>query len=58
MKSYEIVQPDACAIGFTSAYRVAQLYHRAGLPCRVCGTNIVLEQLGGRTLYWCPRDQA
>lgn len=34
------------------------VYHRAGLPCRVCGTNIVLEQLGGRTLYWCPRDQA
>jgi L-alanine-DL-glutamate epimerase-like enolase superfamily enzyme len=33
VKSYEIVQPDACAIGFTSAYRVAQLYHRAGLPC-------------------------
>ncbi len=34
------------------------VYHRAGLPCRVCGTNIVLEQLGGRTLYWCPTDQA
>jgi len=33
-------------------------YHRAGLPCRVCGTNIVLEEIGGRKLYWCPIDQA
>jgi endonuclease-8 len=34
------------------------VYHRAGLPCRVCGTNIALEELGGRKLYWCPTDQA
>jgi endonuclease-8 len=34
------------------------VYHRAGLPCRVCGTNIVIEELGGRKLYWCPKDQA
>ena len=34
------------------------VYHRAGLPCRVCGTNIVMEELGGRKLYWCPVDQA
>lgn len=34
------------------------VYHRAGLPCRVCGTNIAMEELGGRTLYWCPMDQA
>ena len=34
------------------------VYHRAGLPCRVCGTNIVMEELGGRKLYWCPKDQA
>ena len=34
------------------------VYHRAGLPCRVCGANIVLEDLGGRKLYWCPTDQA
>ncbi|MES2171386.1 MAG: DNA-formamidopyrimidine glycosylase family protein [Actinomycetota bacterium] len=33
------------------------VYHRAGLPCRVCGTNIVMEELGGRKLYWCPKDQ-
>ena len=34
------------------------VYHRAGLPCRVCGTAIVLEELGARKLYWCPRCQA
>jgi endonuclease-8 len=34
------------------------VYHRAGLPCRVCGTNVVMEEVGGRKLYWCPTDQA
>lgn len=34
------------------------VYHRAGLPCRVCGTTIVMEELGGRKLYWCQKDQA
>jgi endonuclease-8 len=33
------------------------VYKREGLPCRVCGTHIVMEELGGRKLYWCPRDQ-
>lgn len=33
------------------------VYHRTGLPCRVCGTNIVMEEVGGRKLYWCPTDQ-
>jgi endonuclease-8 len=34
------------------------VYKRDGLPCRLCGTNIVLEIMGGRKLYWCPKDQA
>ncbi|MCK6080805.1 Fpg/Nei family DNA glycosylase [Microbacterium sp. EYE_5] len=34
------------------------VYHRAGLPCRVCGTEIVLEEMATRKLYWCPRCQA
>lgn len=34
------------------------VYHRAGLPCRVCGTEIVLEEMAARKLYWCPRCQA
>ncbi len=34
------------------------VYHRAGLPCRVCGTDVVMEEIGARKLYWCPRCQA
>jgi endonuclease-8 len=34
------------------------VYHRAGLPCRVCHTEVVLEEIGARKLYWCPRCQA
>ncbi|SFI29421.1 MULTISPECIES: Fpg/Nei family DNA glycosylase [Microbacterium] len=49
-----------------AAYRLAManrddrhwVYRRAGLPCRVCGTAIVLEELAARKLYWCPRCQA
>lgn len=34
------------------------VYKREGLPCRVCGTHITLEEMGARKLYWCPRCQA
>ena len=34
------------------------VYHRTDLPCRVCGTHIVMEMAAGRKLYWCPRCQA
>ncbi|MEX1078819.1 MAG: zinc finger domain-containing protein [Homoserinimonas sp.] len=34
------------------------VYHREGLPCRVCGTHITMEEAAGRKLYWCPRCQA
>lgn len=33
------------------------VYHRTGLPCRVCGTPIVMEMAASRKLYWCPTDQ-
>lgn len=33
------------------------VYHRAGLPCRRCGTNIALELAAARKLYWCPQCQ-
>jgi endonuclease-8 len=47
------------------AYRAAMahrddrhwVYHRAGLPCRVCGTAIVVEEMATRKLYWCPKCQ-
>ncbi|KAA9110411.1 Fpg/Nei family DNA glycosylase [Microbacterium rhizomatis] len=49
-----------------AAYRAAMasrddrhwVYHRAGLPCRVCGTEIVVEEMATRKLYWCPSCQA
>ncbi len=34
------------------------VYKREGLPCRVCGTHITLEEMSARKLYWCPRCQA
>ncbi len=34
------------------------VYRRHGLPCRVCGTTILMEEFGGRRLYWCPVCQA
>ncbi len=34
------------------------VYHRAGEPCRICGAPILMQELGGRKLYWCPVDQA
>ncbi|MET0144610.1 MAG: DNA-formamidopyrimidine glycosylase family protein [Ilumatobacteraceae bacterium] len=33
------------------------VYRRTGLPCRICATPIVMRELAGRKLYWCPRCQ-
>ncbi len=33
------------------------VYKREGRPCRHCGTEIALKELGGRKLYWCPSCQ-
>ena len=29
------------------------VYKREGLPCRVCGTEVSIELMQGRKLYWC-----
>ena len=34
------------------------VYHRAGEPCRVCATTILIREIAGRKLYWCPSCQA
>jgi endonuclease-8 len=34
------------------------VYRRHGLPCRICGTEVRMELLVGRKLYWCPSCQA
>lgn len=34
------------------------VYKLEGTPCKRCGTNIVLEEMGNRKLYWCPGCQS
>lgn len=33
------------------------VYRRQGMPCRVCGSTVVLEELAARKLYYCPECQ-
>ena len=33
------------------------VYKLEGTPCKRCGTNILLEEIGARKLYWCPGCQ-
>ena len=33
------------------------VYRREGQRCFVCGSKVRLEDMQGRTLYWCPRCQ-
>lgn len=33
------------------------VYKRHGLPCRVCRTIVLIAELAGRNLYWCPYCQ-
>lgn len=35
----------------------AWVYRRTSLPCRLCGTPILRERLGGRSTHWCPNCQ-
>ncbi len=46
-------QPNA-AVPVEDAHYV---YKREGMPCRHCGTEIAMKELGGRKLYWCPSCQ-
>jgi endonuclease-8 len=48
---------SATGDGFSS--RPRDVYRRAGLPCRRCGTKIRSRGQGddNRTTYWCPRCQ-
>jgi len=34
------------------------VYHRDGLPCRVCGAPVLTKELAGRNLFWCGVCQA
>lgn len=58
MMTMDDLSPDAHRAAMASRDDRHWVYHRAGLPCRVCGTEIALEEIGARKLYWCPRCQA
>jgi len=58
MLTMDDLDPEAYRKALASRDDRHWVYHRTGEPCRVCGTNIVMAELGGRKLYWCPVDQA
>lgn len=41
------------APGAVPADEAFYVYHRDGLPCRVCGTPVLHQELAGRNLYRC-----
>lgn len=43
--------------GVLSREEAVYVYRRAGLPCRLCGTEIRAEVVVGRNLFWCPGCQ-
>ena len=46
------------ATGSTGAFQgFLRVYGREGKPCRVCGTALVRERVGGRSSFFCPRCQ-
>ncbi|MFV0373134.1 Fpg/Nei family DNA glycosylase [Microbacterium sp.] len=57
MMTMDDLDPEAYRRAMASRDDRHWVYHRAGLPCRVCGTAIVLEEMGARKLYWCPACQ-
>jgi formamidopyrimidine-DNA glycosylase len=36
----------------------AWVYRRGGEPCRICGTPLRRDKLGGRSSHWCPTCQS
>ena len=58
MMTMDDLDPDAYRRAMAHRDDRHWVYHRAGLPCRVCGTAIVVEEAASRKLYWCPRCQA
>ncbi|MGP6171944.1 Fpg/Nei family DNA glycosylase [Microbacterium sp. A196] len=58
MMTMDDLSPDDYRAAMASRDDRHWVYHRAGLPCRTCGTEIVLEEIGARKLYWCPKCQA
>lgn len=58
MMTMDDLDPKALRRAMASRDDRHWVYHRAGLACRVCGTEILLEEMAARKLYWCPSCQA
>jgi formamidopyrimidine-DNA glycosylase len=58
MMTMDDLDPEAHRKALASRADRHWVYHREGLPCRVCGTHIVMELAAARKLYWCPQCQA
>ncbi|MGN8050105.1 Fpg/Nei family DNA glycosylase [Curtobacterium sp. 22159] len=57
MMTMDDLSPDEYRAAMASRDDRHWVYHRAGEPCRVCGTEIRMAEMAGRKLYWCPTDQ-
>lgn len=57
MMTMDDLDPDEWRAAMASRDDRHWVYHRTGLPCRTCGTAIVMEEMAARKLYWCPRCQ-
>lgn len=57
MMTMDDLEEDAYRAALANRADRHWVYHREGLPCRVCGTNIAMEMAAGRKLYWCPNCQ-
>ncbi|MGG7508083.1 Fpg/Nei family DNA glycosylase [Plantibacter sp. YIM 135249] len=57
MMTMDDLEPDEYRLAMANRADRHWVYKREGLPCRVCGTNILLEEMGARKLYWCPTCQ-
>jgi len=44
-------------VGGSGMERRFWVYRRAGEPCRVCGSRVRTQVVGGRNLFWCGRCQ-
>ncbi len=58
-----IVTVEPAELGVRSRARIDRgdrlyAYQRDGLPCRRCGTEIRVKEMAGRSIWWCPSDQA
>ena len=44
--------------GRARRFETHYVYRRKGLPCFLCGTEVMMKEFVGRKLYWCPGCQA